>query len=241
MTRWVLVIAGLGLAAMAAPSGAQACALPHALVATQVGRVRLNRHVLNVAALSIPAADAEDHSRLIVSDARCRVLWTATVDGLENRFDVRRLGGEDVLQFVSLEPAGDGTGFTHRLLAFRGRGPRLVAQFRHTGKDGFYLGPLVRGGEGVATWVADASGESEASPHPYVVSTWTWRAGRLVGPAHYETSRKYLASDRRTPRSDVVAREIGLPYRDQTGLKAFMEPEKVMSASAARLCAGASC
>jgi hypothetical protein len=185
MTRWVLVITGLGWAAMAASAGAQACALPHSLVATQVGRVWLNHRVLNVAALSIPAADAEDHSRLIVRDAHCRVQWTATVDGLENRFDVRRLGSEDVLQFVSLEPAGDGTGFTHRLLAFRGRRLRLVSQFRHTGKDGFYLGPLARGGEGVVTWVADASGESEASPHPYVISTWTWRGGRLVGPAHY--------------------------------------------------------
>jgi hypothetical protein len=205
------------------------CALPHDAVVTQSARLRLDGQTLYAAALSVTDPN-ENHSRLLVLDVHCRALLDETVDGLESRFDVRILGRTRLLQFVTMQVFGDGTGYVHRLLIMRnGQLQNLMPPIRHTGKDGFYLGPLAHGkGEGMVTWTADPSGESEADAHPYVVDKWQWRTGRLVGPVTYETTKKYMPSNDVVPRSNVVARAIGLPYRDQTGTRRFMNPDRAM-------------
>ena len=213
--------------------GARACAEPNSMVVTQARRVTLAGRILHVAALTIPAEGGDDYARLVVRDRRCRLVWSATVVGLESRFDVRQLGALRLLQFVTMEPAGDGTGYVHRLLAFN-QGRHLMAQFRHTGKDGFYFGRLAGGEWGVVTWEADNSDETYGSPHPFVVSTWRWRNGRLAGPVRYKTRLKYAAPDGALSRADWVARAIGLPYRDQTDTPPFMDVDKVLDALSAK-------
>lgn len=207
----------------------RSCVLSHGAVVTQSAHLRLGGQTLYVVALSITDPN-EDRSRLLVLDAHCRIRFDETVDGLESRFDVRRLGRMRLLQFVTAQAFGDGTGYVHRLLIMRnGQLQNLTPPIRHTGKDGFYLGPLAHGkGEGVVTWTADASGESEADAHPYVVRRWQLRAGRLVGPVTYETTKRYKPSDDVVPRSNIVARAIGLPYRDQTGTSRFMDPYRLV-------------
>jgi hypothetical protein len=201
----------------------RSCALSHDAVVTQSAHLRLGGQPLYAVALSVTDPN-ENHSRLLVLDVHCRIRLDETVDGLESRFDVRLLGRTRLLQFVTMQVFGDGTGYVHRLLIMRnGQLQNLMLPIRHTGKDGFYLGPLAHGkGEGVVTWTADPSGESEADAHPYVVRRWQWRTGRLVGPVTYETTKKYMPADDVVPRSNIVARAIGLPYRDQTGTGRFM-------------------
>lgn len=220
---------GLLIGALAAAASAGACPLPRDAVVTQSARLPLGGDFLTIATLSVRGPDA-DRSRLQVLDGRCRALWDVQVDGLESRFEVRRVGGVRLLEFVTLRPAGDETLYTHRLLIWRrGRLELALAPIEHTGKDGFYLGPLTRGrGKGVVTWTADPSGEGEAEPHPFVVRTWRWRDGAFAGPATYETTRKYAANDDAASRADAVAKAMDLPYRDQTGLERFMAPGEVM-------------
>lgn len=206
------------------------CALPRDAIVTQSARLHLGGQALYVTALSF-ADPNEDRSRLLVLDVHCRPRFDETVDGLESRFDVRLLGKTRVLQFVTMQVFGDGTGYVHRLLVMQNdQLQNLIPPIRHTGKDGFYLGPLAHGkGDGIVTWTADPSGESEAAAHPYVVDTWQWRNGQLMGPVTYETTKKYKPSDDVVPRSNVVARAIGLPYHDQTGTDRFMDPAHLMT------------
>ena len=218
---------GLLCTALSALS-ASACPLPRHVVVTQTGQLQLDDQTVTAAALSLPELNDEE-SRLLVFDARCRLLWSETIGGNESRFDVRVLGGSRLIEFVTLESFGDGTDYTHQLLQVHGRHVHTFWPIAHTGKDGFYLGRLAHGkGDGVVTWVADPTGEAEAAPHPYVVSTWTWRAGCLTGPVQYETKHKYLPSDHHVPGSNTVARKIGLPYRDQTGYSKFMDYRRVL-------------
>ncbi len=216
----VLATAGCCLlAGLTTTVRSQACALPGDAVTVQAGKVALGSRVFTVATQRL--ADLDDaRSRLVVLDARCRVAWSAIADGALSHFDTRRLGGTRLLQFVTLQVAGDGTGYVHHLLLLRGgRLALLLPPVRHTGKDGFYLGPLHHGGkDGVVTWTADTAAESEAAPHPFIVRTWVWSGSKLTGPAHYETSRTYAAPpDAGADRPNFVARAIGLPFRDQTG------------------------
>jgi hypothetical protein len=206
------------------------CALPSDVVVTQTAHLRFGGRSLNVAALSLLADPNESQSRLLVLDDHCRTVLDETVDGLESRFAVRMLGKTRLLQFVTMQIFGDGTGYVQRLFLMRnGQLTDLLPPISHTGKDGFYLGPLTGGqGDGVVTWIADPSGESEADAHPYVVDVWRWRSGRLIGPMTYETTKKYLPSIDVIPRSNVVAKEMGLPYRDQTGTSKFMNPGHLM-------------
>ncbi len=158
-----------------------------------------------------------------VSDRHCRRLWSATVDGAEPRFDVRVLAGTTLLQFVTMQVYGDGTGFVHRLLTLKdGRIALALPPVVHTGKDGFYLGPLQGGCDGIVTWSADPAGESEASAHPYVVTVWRFAHGRFGAPASRETSTRYLPTDS-LPRGDGLAQAMRLPYRDQTRQSAFID------------------
>lgn len=222
-----LAFVGLLLCILAGP--ASACPMPKDAIVTQSERVQVGTRRLTVAALSLPDPNA-DRSRLLVLDRRCRVLWAEDVDGLESRFEVRLIGRSPMLHFVSLRPAGDGTGYTHRLLVLRGRRLALATgPIVHTGKDGFYLGPLrAPRGEGVVTWTADPSGEAEAEPHPYVITTWRWRHGRFTGPVRSKTAQSYAPADDAAHRADAVAEAMGLPYRDQTGAERFMDPSVVM-------------
>ena len=211
--------AACALAWLALTVRSQACALPKDAVTVQAGKVALASRTFTVATQSL--ADLNDsRSRLLVLDARCRVAWSAVVDGDLSHFDVRVLGGTQLLQFVTLQVAGDGTGYVHRLLSLQaGRLGLLLPPLDHTGKDGFYLGPLHQGAkEGIVTWIADPGGESEAAPHPFVVRIWVWSGGKLTGPVQHETRQKYAAPpDAAAERPNFVARAIGLPFRDQTG------------------------
>ncbi|MGH8820025.1 MAG: hypothetical protein ACREWJ_01875 [Rhodoferax sp.] len=209
---------------------AGACAMPKNAVVTQRSQLRLGTQTVIVAALSLAGTPNNNRSRLLVLDTRCRPLWSQIVDGLESRFDIRLLGQTQVLQFVTMQVFGDGTRYVHRLLKLRAnRLKEILPPISHTGKDGFYLGPLVHGrGEGLVTWTADPSGEAEADPHPYVIRQWLWRSGQLLGPKTRETTQKYLPSEVVIPRADVVAQAMRLPYRDQTGTQLFMAPERVL-------------
>lgn len=225
ITVWISILMPL-----AGIAQARTCALPTNAVVTQHARLRLGAQTLIVATLSLAGSPNHNRSRLLVFDTRCRPLWSQTVDGLESRFDIRRLGQTPLLHFVTMQVFGDGTRYVHRLLTLHAnRLQEILPPIAHTGKDGFYVGPLVHGqGEGIVTWAADPRGEAEADPHPYVVRQWLWRSGRLLGPESRETTRKYLPSDDVVPRANVVARAMGLPYRDQTGTRQFMAPEHVL-------------
>ncbi len=206
------------LAGLVAAIPARGCALPGNAVTVQASKLDLGGTTYTVATQRL--ADVNDaRSRLLVFDARCRPAWSETVDGDLSHFDVRTLGGTRLLQFVTMQMAGDGTGYIHRLLALHaGRLGLVLPPIGHTGKDGFYLGRLqASGDEGVVTWTADPSGESEADAHPFVVRIWVWSGGRFTGPRTRETGEKYAAPDTAPSRADFVAKAIGLPYRDQTG------------------------
>ena len=210
----------------------RACELPMDAVAVQSRRLDLDGATYTVATQQL--ADINDaRSRLLVLDGRCRPLWSETVDGDLSHFDVREIGGTRLLQFVTMKVAGDGTGYVHRLLALHtGRMRPALPPIEHTGKDGFYLGPLHAGrNEGVVTWTADRAGESEADAHPFVVRTWVWSGGRFVEPRQYETRRKFASPDGAPSRADFVAKAIGLSVRDQTGdvRSRFSDYERIQS------------
>ncbi len=189
--------------------------------------------MLTVAALSLPELDGneggDDRSQILVLNSRCRRIWSEQVVGLESRFEKRKLGTTDLLEFITMQVYGDGTGYVHRFYSLRqGQMHKMLPEIGHTGKDGFYLGPLGSGqGDGIVTWSADPTGEAEASAHPYVVERWRWQGGHFTGPSSSRT-RKFLASSNVVPRADVVARDMGLPYRDQTGTAEFMDPVRVI-------------
>ncbi len=227
---WVRVAILAMLLAATSPA-CLACALPRRVVVNQAARVRFGDQTLTVAALSLPDLDGDDRSQILVLDARCKRLWSEQVDGLESRFEKRVLGGTELLEFITMQEHGDGTGYVHRLYSLRnGRMRKVPPEISHTGKDGFYLGPLGSGqGEGIVTWIADPTGEAEASAHPYVVNRWRWHGGHFTGPSSTETTRKFLPSNEVVPRADIVAHDMGLPYFDQTGTGAFMDPARVFS------------
>ena len=216
--RRLLPVVACLFAGLVASACARGCALPGDAVTVQASKLDLGGTSYSVATQQL--ADVNDaRSRLLVFDGRCRPAWSETVDGDLSHFDVRSLKGTRLLQFVTMQVAGDGTGYVHRLLTMHaGRLGLVVPPIEHTGKDGFYLGKLrASGNAGVVTWTADPSGESEADAHPFVVRSWVWSGGRFTGPRTRETVRKYAAPDDAPSRADWVAKAIGLPYRDQTG------------------------
>ena len=221
------VLSTCALALMAGSAGGRACALPKDVVVTQAAQLRLDGQTATVAALSLPDLN-DERSRLLVLGMRCRPIWSEVVDGLESRFELRLLGSTRLLEFVTMKVFGDGTGYAHRLLVMRGGWLRsALPPIKHTGKDGFYLGPLAHGrGDGIVTWTADPTGESESAAHPYIVEEWHWHDEHFARPSRLETTRKFLAGDS-VPRANVVARDIGLPYDDQTGRDRFMNPDRV--------------
>ena len=232
--RSIASAAALAIASAAAlANGAAAarplrCPTPSDLVVTQQTSLRMAGHVLDVVALSIPDANGDAKSRLLVLDRHCHTIWSRTVDGAESRFDRRRLGRTELLHFVTMQVFGDGTGFVHRLLTWRGnRLALMLPPIDHSAKDGFYLGRLAGGGQGVVTWSADPRGESEADAHPYVISSWRWLGQHFDKPVQHETTEKYLASETGLPRADSVARALHLPYRDQTGQRQMMDFERM--------------
>lgn len=213
-----LPVAACLWAALATATPGRACGLPAGLVTVQSSKLAMDGTTYTVATQQL--ADINDaRSRLLVLDARCRPLWSETVEGDLSHFDVRTLHGARFLQFVTMRVAGDGTGYVHRLFAIHAGHVRpALPSIEHTGKGGFYLGPLHAGrDEGVVTWTADAAGESEADAHPFVVHTWVWSHGRFAGPVEHETRQKYVAPDDVPSRADFVAKAIGLSVLDQTG------------------------
>ena len=225
MTRWkpsARTLSGLHciclLAGLSAATWAQACTLPKDAVTVQSSQVALDGRMFTVASQSLADLD-HARSRLLVLDGRCRSAWSAVVEGAVSHFDVRVLGGMQLLQFVTLQVAGDATGYVHRLLEVRGgRIMQALAPVEHTGRDGFYFGPLPHGRQqGLFTWTADPRGEAEAAPHPFILRTWVWSGNRLTGPAQTETIQKYAAPTGAPDRADFVAKALGLPFRDQTG------------------------
>ena len=218
LTRRFLPIVACLWVTLATPTPAHACGLPGGAITVQFRKLALDGATYTVATQQL--GDVNDaRSRLLVLDARCRPLWSETVDGDLSHFDVRKLDGVPLLQFVTMRVAGDGTGYVHRLLVIRaGRIQPALPPIEHTGKDGFYLGPLHAGqGKGIVTWTADTAGESEADAHPFVVRTWAWSGGRFAAPLEHETRRKYVAPDEAPSRANFVAKAIGLSVRDQTG------------------------
>ena len=206
------------LAGFVTAAPARGCALPGDAVTVQASKLDLDGTIYTVATQRV--ADVNDaRSRLLVFDARCRPAWSETVDGDLSHFDVQTLGRTQLLHFVTMQVAGDGTGYVHHLLAVRARRLGLVlTPLKHTEKDGFYLGKLqASGDEGVVTWTADPSSESEADAHRFVVRRWIWSGGRFIGPKTRETGKKYASPDTVPSRADFVAEAIGLPFRDQTG------------------------
>ncbi len=214
----LLLAASCLLARVTITTGSQACTLPRDAVTVQTSRLALEGRMFTIATQSL--ADLNDESsRLLVLDAQCRPAWSAVVEGDLSHFDVRTLAGTPLLQFVTLQAFGDGTGYVHRLLLIRaGRLVLALPPINHTGKDGFYLGPLHRGREtGIVTWTADPIPGSEADQHPFIVRTWRWSGGKLIKLTQSETSQKYVAPDDAASRPDFIAKEIGLPFHDQTG------------------------
>ncbi|WP_321969091.1 hypothetical protein [Paraburkholderia tropica] len=196
---------------------------------TQTAQISLNGQRLTVATLSLPNLN-EERTQLVVFDVQCRPLWSETMDGLESRFELRRLGHTPLLEFVTMQVFGDGTGYVFSLFGLRsGHLYPVAPPIKETGKDGFFLGPL-RGGkhEGIVTWSADLSDGAEVAAHRYVVREWQWSGGRLIGPMEHRASKKYLPSDTQVPTPDLVAKAMGMSYRDQTGSSRFMNPARVM-------------
>ncbi len=228
---WGLLVAlATFIGGAAAPRPATACPIPDDVVVTQSAWVGQDSHPFEVVAASLSTVQNDDWSRLVVLDARCRVVLNEKVDGLESRFELDRLGRTPILQFVTMEPAGDGTNYVHRLYALRRDGIEgPIRTIENTGKDGFYLGRLRSGpGEGVVVWTADQGAAAEAAPHPYVVRQWRWNGNNLVALRRYETTRTYWSSDEAVPRANLVAEAMSLPYRDQTGTKRFMDVDRLL-------------
>ncbi len=218
-SAWQRRLAGIILlTGLVGAAPVRACTLPTDAVTVQASRLSLDGRSFTVATQTLADLNSS-RSRLVVLDARCHTAWSAVVNGILSHFDVRVLGGTRVLQFVTMQVSGDGTGYTHRLMVMRGGRLRpALPPVTHTGKDGFYLGKLLDSrSEGIVTWTADPRGESEADAHPFVVRRWIWSDGTLVPDKTYKTSRKYAAPDNAMSRPDYVAKAISLPFRDQTG------------------------
>ncbi|MFP6561850.1 hypothetical protein WJ542_26615 [Paraburkholderia sp. B3] len=226
-------MAALFVSALGGILPAAACPIPHDVVVTQSAWIDQDGHRLEVVAASLTTLN-DDGSRLVVFDDQCHVLLNEKANGLESRFEIDKLGQAPILQFVTMQMAGDGTNYVHRLfLLHNGRVQGPIQTIETTGKDGFYLGPFITApGAGIVVWAADPGAESEAEAHPYIVSRWRWNGHRLAPPTRFETRRKYKASDDVVPRANAVAQAMDLPYRDQTGVARFMDIDRLLSIKA---------